>query len=141
MLGFFVIRVSELLDYTADELTGKNLYTLCHGEDANRLRKSHMDRKYHSLRYKYVPSCKRNKFDFRLVRDVSNMKKAILPGRIRASARENKFYSHNAVVEPARQSDARKMKYESGIANQGPESRILKLTLDKSKAFLMLKIL
>lgn len=42
---FFVFRVSELLDYTADELTGKNLYTLCHGEDANRLRKSHMDRK------------------------------------------------------------------------------------------------
>lgn len=39
-------RVSELLDYTADELTGKNLYTLCHGEDANRLRKSHIDRKY-----------------------------------------------------------------------------------------------
>ncbi|KOC60745.1 Protein trachealess [Habropoda laboriosa] len=36
-------RVSELLDYTADELTGKNLYTLCHGEDANRLRKSHID--------------------------------------------------------------------------------------------------
>ncbi|XP_053994427.1 protein trachealess isoform X4 [Hylaeus anthracinus] len=36
-------KVSELLDYTADELTGKNLYTLCHGEDANRLRKSHID--------------------------------------------------------------------------------------------------
>lgn len=41
-----VFRVSELLDYTADELTGKNLYTLCHGEDANRLRKSHIDREY-----------------------------------------------------------------------------------------------
>lgn len=38
-------RVSELLDYTAEELTGKNLYTLCHGEDANRLRKCHLDRK------------------------------------------------------------------------------------------------
>ncbi|XP_034253090.1 protein trachealess isoform X2 [Thrips palmi] len=36
-------RVSELLDYTAEELTGKNLYTLCHGEDANRLRKCHLD--------------------------------------------------------------------------------------------------
>ncbi|XP_066591434.1 protein trachealess isoform X1 [Prorops nasuta] len=36
-------KVSDLLDYTADELTGKNLYTLCHGEDANRLRKSHVD--------------------------------------------------------------------------------------------------
>lgn len=41
-----VFRVSELLDYTADELTGKNLYTLCHGEDANRLRKSHVDCEY-----------------------------------------------------------------------------------------------
>lgn len=41
-----IYRVSELLDYTADELTGKNLYTLCHGEDANRLRKSHIDCKY-----------------------------------------------------------------------------------------------
>ena len=38
-------RVSELLDYTAEELTGKNLYALCHGEDANKLRKSHVDRK------------------------------------------------------------------------------------------------
>jgi hypothetical protein len=36
-------RVSELLDYSAEELTGKNLYTLCHGEDANKLRKSHVD--------------------------------------------------------------------------------------------------
>ncbi|XP_015590968.1 protein trachealess isoform X2 [Cephus cinctus] len=36
-------KVSDLLDYTADELTGKNLYALCHGEDANRLRKSHVD--------------------------------------------------------------------------------------------------
>ncbi|XP_048508062.1 protein trachealess isoform X3 [Athalia rosae] len=36
-------KVSELLDYSADELTGKNLYALCHGEDANRLRKSHVD--------------------------------------------------------------------------------------------------
>lgn len=36
-------RVSELLDYTAEELTGRNLYTLCHGEDANRLRKCHLD--------------------------------------------------------------------------------------------------
>jgi hypothetical protein len=37
--------VSELLDYSAEELTGKNLYALCHGEDANKLRKSHVDRK------------------------------------------------------------------------------------------------
>ncbi|XP_075984441.1 PAS domain-containing protein trachealess isoform X6 [Anticarsia gemmatalis] len=36
-------RVSELLGYTAEELTGKNLYALCHGEDANKLRKCHVD--------------------------------------------------------------------------------------------------
>ncbi|KAL1138937.1 hypothetical protein AAG570_008999 [Ranatra chinensis] len=36
-------RVADLLDYTADELTGMNMYTLCHGEDANMLRKSHVD--------------------------------------------------------------------------------------------------
>ncbi|RZF37945.1 hypothetical protein LSTR_LSTR005445 [Laodelphax striatellus] len=36
-------RVADLLDYTADELMGMNLYTLCHGEDANKLRKSHVD--------------------------------------------------------------------------------------------------
>lgn len=36
-------KVSELLDYTAEELTGRNLYTLCHGEDANKLRKCHID--------------------------------------------------------------------------------------------------
>lgn len=43
---FIYSRVADLLDYTADELTGMNLYTLCHGEDANRLRKSHVDCKY-----------------------------------------------------------------------------------------------
>uniref|UniRef100_A0A1B0DBU4 Uncharacterized protein n=1 Tax=Phlebotomus papatasi TaxID=29031 RepID=A0A1B0DBU4_PHLPP len=35
--------VSDLLDYTAEELTGKNLYTLCHAEDGNKLRKCHID--------------------------------------------------------------------------------------------------
>lgn len=39
----FISRVSELLGYTAEELTGKNLYALCHGEDANKLRKCHVD--------------------------------------------------------------------------------------------------
>ncbi|GIY37090.1 protein trachealess [Caerostris darwini] len=38
-----VRRVSELLDYTAEELTGKNLYTLCHGQDVQKLRKCHVD--------------------------------------------------------------------------------------------------
>lgn len=38
--------MSELLGYTAEELTGKNLYALCHGEDANKLRKCHVDCKF-----------------------------------------------------------------------------------------------
>ncbi|XP_030748673.1 protein trachealess isoform X3 [Sitophilus oryzae] len=36
-------KVIDLLDYSAEELTGRNLYTLCHGEDANKLRKCHID--------------------------------------------------------------------------------------------------
>lgn len=32
-----------MLDYTPDELTGESLYTLCHGDDAGKLRKCHMD--------------------------------------------------------------------------------------------------
>ncbi|XP_055376711.1 protein trachealess [Condylostylus longicornis] len=36
-------KVSDLLDYTPEELTGKNLYNLCHGEDAEKLRKCHLD--------------------------------------------------------------------------------------------------
>ncbi|XP_067120033.1 protein trachealess-like isoform X3 [Centruroides vittatus] len=36
-------RVSELFDYTAEELTGKNMYTLCHGQDVQKLRKCHID--------------------------------------------------------------------------------------------------
>ncbi|KAF4531776.1 hypothetical protein B566_EDAN011812, partial [Ephemera danica] len=35
--------VSDILDYTAEELTGRNMYSLCHGEDANKLRKCHVD--------------------------------------------------------------------------------------------------
>ncbi|CAH1153285.1 unnamed protein product [Phaedon cochleariae] len=36
-------KVTDLLDYSAEELTGRNLYSLCHGEDANKLRKCHID--------------------------------------------------------------------------------------------------
>lgn len=36
-------KISEVIDYTPEELTGQNLYTLCHGEDAAKLRKSHLD--------------------------------------------------------------------------------------------------
>ncbi|XP_023222499.1 protein trachealess-like isoform X3 [Centruroides sculpturatus] len=36
-------RVSELLDYTAEEMTGKNMYLLCHGQDVQKLRQCHID--------------------------------------------------------------------------------------------------
>lgn len=36
-------RVSELLDYTADEMTGQSLYNLVHGEDVHKMRKTHED--------------------------------------------------------------------------------------------------
>lgn len=45
-LFFIFPRISEVIDYTPEELTGQNLYTLCHGEDAAKLRKSHLDCKY-----------------------------------------------------------------------------------------------
>ncbi|XP_053678456.1 protein trachealess-like [Anopheles nili] len=36
-------RISSFLDYTADELNGKSIYTLCHGQDAHKLKKSHSE--------------------------------------------------------------------------------------------------
>lgn len=39
-------RVSDLLDYAPEDLVGKSMYALCHAEDANRMRKHHMDRKF-----------------------------------------------------------------------------------------------
>ncbi|XP_046807013.1 protein trachealess isoform X2 [Lucilia cuprina] len=36
-------RVSDLLDYTPEDMVGKSMYSLCHAEDANRMRKHHMD--------------------------------------------------------------------------------------------------
>lgn len=36
-------RVSDLLNYAADDLTGRSLYTLCHGEDVQVLKKAHQD--------------------------------------------------------------------------------------------------
>ncbi|XP_017066448.1 protein trachealess isoform X4 [Drosophila eugracilis] len=36
-------RVSDLLDYSPEDLVNKSLYSLCHAEDAIRLRKSHSD--------------------------------------------------------------------------------------------------
>ena len=37
--------MSELLDYTAEEMTGMSLYALCHGEDVHKLKNTHEDRK------------------------------------------------------------------------------------------------
>ncbi|XP_035217332.1 protein trachealess-like isoform X2 [Stegodyphus dumicola] len=36
-------RVSELLDYTAEEITGTSMYTLCYAQDIEKLRKCHID--------------------------------------------------------------------------------------------------
>ncbi|XP_037792569.1 protein trachealess-like [Penaeus monodon] len=36
-------KVTDLLDYTADELQGRSLYSLCHGQDVEKLRKTHVD--------------------------------------------------------------------------------------------------
>lgn len=41
-----VFRVSELLDYSAEELTGQSMYALCHGEDVHNIRRTHEDCKY-----------------------------------------------------------------------------------------------
>jgi PAS fold len=36
-------RITEVLGYSTDELVGESLYTLCHGEDALKIRKCHSD--------------------------------------------------------------------------------------------------
>lgn len=36
-------KVQDLLDYAPEEIVGRNLYTLCHGEEVNKLRKCHVD--------------------------------------------------------------------------------------------------
>lgn len=43
LLSLLGYRITDLLDYTAEEFTGKSLYALCHGEDADKLRKCHLD--------------------------------------------------------------------------------------------------
>ena len=42
---FFILflRVSELLDYSAEEMTGMSMYALCHGEDVHKLKSTHED--------------------------------------------------------------------------------------------------
>ncbi|RWS15018.1 protein trachealess-like isoform X5 [Dinothrombium tinctorium] len=36
-------KISDLLDYTADEVTGRSLYSMIHGQDVIHLRKCHLD--------------------------------------------------------------------------------------------------
>ncbi|XP_035775642.1 protein trachealess-like isoform X2 [Anopheles albimanus] len=36
-------RISSFLDYSADELNGKSVYSLCHGQDAHKLKRSHSE--------------------------------------------------------------------------------------------------
>ncbi|XP_037073264.1 LOW QUALITY PROTEIN: protein trachealess-like [Pollicipes pollicipes] len=36
-------KVSDMLDYSPDDMTGQSLYTLCHGADVYLLRKAHVD--------------------------------------------------------------------------------------------------
>lgn len=37
-------RITELLDYTPDEFQGRSLYSLCHGQDVDKIKKTHNDR-------------------------------------------------------------------------------------------------
>ncbi|XP_022252918.1 protein trachealess-like, partial [Limulus polyphemus] len=36
-------RITDILDFAADELVGRNMYSLCHGQDVQQLRKCHED--------------------------------------------------------------------------------------------------
>ena len=41
-----VSRVCDLLDYTAEELTGKSMYSLVHTSDVDKIKQTHIDRKW-----------------------------------------------------------------------------------------------
>jgi hypothetical protein len=34
-----------MLDYTAEDLTGRSMYSLCHASDVDKIRQTHTDRK------------------------------------------------------------------------------------------------
>ena len=42
-IQLFFFRVSELLDYSAEEMTGMSMYALCHGENVHKLKSTHED--------------------------------------------------------------------------------------------------
>lgn len=39
-------RIAELMDMSVDEMNGVTLYSLCHAEDGQKLRKAHLDCEY-----------------------------------------------------------------------------------------------
>ena len=39
------VRVSDLLDYSAEDLNGKSMYSLCHAADVDKIKQTHTDRK------------------------------------------------------------------------------------------------
>ena len=38
-----ILRVCDLLDYTADDLTGKSMYSLVHAADVHKIKQTHVD--------------------------------------------------------------------------------------------------
>ena len=42
-----LLRVCDLLDYTADDLTGKSMYSLVHAADVHKIKQTHVDCKLH----------------------------------------------------------------------------------------------
>ena len=38
-----LLRVCDLLDYTADDLTGKSMYSLVHAADVHKIKQTHVD--------------------------------------------------------------------------------------------------
>ena len=39
------VRVSDLLDYSAEDLNGKSMYSLVHAADVDKIKQTHTDRK------------------------------------------------------------------------------------------------
>ena len=43
VLCIFVYRLGDMMDLSADDLTGESLYNRCHAEDLQKLKKAHLD--------------------------------------------------------------------------------------------------
>ena len=41
-----LLRVSDLLDYSAEDLTGKSMYALVHAADVDKIKQTHVDCEY-----------------------------------------------------------------------------------------------